>query len=118
MIETVILASIVSILCGTMMAPLQWVLDAAAVLLVIGFVLGVPTGFWYHVALGRALRPRGQLPDRWWLKPSALHSLLLPEERPRVLRWFYAGGLGFVVTVVGCMVLAGAALRLVIGTSS
>ncbi len=96
------------------MAPLQWVLDSALVFLAVGFALGVPTGFWYHVALGRALRPRDQLPDKWWLKPTSLHSLLLPEERPPVLRWFYAGGIGFVLTALGCMILAGAALRLVI----
>ena len=97
------------------MAPIQWVLNAAILFLGVGFALGVPTGFWYHVALGRALRPRDQLPARWWLRPTALHGYLLPAERVGVLRWFYAGGIGFVLTAIGCIVLAGVALRLVAG---
>ena len=114
MIETIIAASIVSLLCGTLMAPMQWVLDAAALLVGGGFAFGVPTGIWYHIALSRALSPRGQLPARWWIRPTAFHPMLTPEERPQVLRWFYAGGIGFLLTALGCITLAGAALRLII----
>jgi len=68
----------------------------------------VPTGFWYHVRLHACLRARGPLPGRWWLRPTALHSRLVGDERPWVLVWFYAGGVGFLVTVAGCaLVVAG-----------
>lgn len=116
MIETLLVVSIVSILSGTLMLPLEWVLDAAGALLIAGLALGVPTGLWYHVALRRALLRRSPLPARWWLNPPSLHPLLLPDERPGVLRWFYLGGAGFGLTALGCAVLAAAAVRLLGGT--
>jgi hypothetical protein len=80
-------------------------LQAGAWITLAGLVTGVPTGLWYHVALYRALRARGPLPVRWWLRPVDLHPLLGDRERAPVLRWFVAGGLGFLVVVVGCSVV-------------
>ena len=59
----------------------------------------------YHVALYRTLRPRGPLPARWWLHPVPLHEKLRREERGAVLRWFWIGGLGFGVVVLGCLLI-------------
>ena len=92
---------------------------AAQTLVVAGFVgaaagllVGVPTGLWYHVVLYRFLRARGPLPERWWVRPVALHARLAPAERPSVLLWFYAGGAGFLLCVLGCgLVLAGVLLE-------
>jgi hypothetical protein len=84
--------------------PLTLLLCGAAITS-FGLVAGVPTGFWYHVVLYRCLRPRGPLPARWWVHPVALHGMLLPSERPQVLRWFFAGGVGFVFVVIGCVVV-------------
>ena len=67
-----------------------------------GLLLGVPTGFWYHLKLHACLSPRGQLPRGWWLRPVALHDRLAPAERPVVLLWFYLGGAGFMLSVLGC----------------
>jgi hypothetical protein len=67
-----------------------------------GLLLGLPTGFWYHVKLRACLSRRGQLPHGWWLRPVALHGQLVPTERPVVLLWFYLGGAGFVLSVLGC----------------
>lgn len=111
-LEAVLVLIGVALLGGVSLAPVEWILDGAAALLVIGFALGVPTGLWYHVALVRAVGAREVLPPRWWLRPTALHDRLRPDERPQVLRWFYAGGLGFAFTALGCVVLGGAALRL------
>ena len=62
--------------------------------------------------LHQVLRRRGALPARWWLRPANLHPRLRSEERPEVLPWFYAGGVGFAVTVTGCLtVIAGVALQ-------
>ncbi len=116
MIETGIVLTVVALLSGVALAPMPWVLNSAAALLAFGFALGVPTGFWYHVALGRALRMHEELPAGWWLRPTSLHGKLQPQDRPQVLRWFYAGGVGFVFTALGCVVLGGAALRLVVGS--
>ncbi len=81
--------------------PVDMLLYAGGVLTGAGLVIGVPAGFWYHVALYRTLRPRGPVPARWWLHPVPLHAQLLEDERRGVLRWFVAGGLGFCVVVIG-----------------
>jgi len=70
---------------------------------VAGLALGVPTGFWYHVALARSLSPA---PPRWWLRPVALHARLDAAGRRRVMPWFYAGAVGFVITVFGLVLVA------------
>ena len=52
------------------------------------------------------------MPWRWWVHPVALHSDLRREERERVLPWFFAGGVGFVFVVIGCVVVvAGVGLQ-------
>jgi hypothetical protein len=71
-----------------------------------GLVFGVATGFWYHVALARALAPSNALTPGWWLRPVPLHPRLDAASRRRVMPWFYAGAVGFVVTVVGLVVIA------------
>ncbi len=81
--------------------PVDMLLYAGGVLTGAGLVIGVPAGFWYHVALYRTLRPRGPVPARWWLHPVPLHAQLQEDERRGVLRWFVAGGLGFCVVVIG-----------------
>jgi hypothetical protein len=82
-----------------------------------GLVVGVPTGFWYHVRLRACLSGREELPARWWVRPVALHSRLQDDERSGVLRWFYVGGLGFLMTVLGCaLVVVGVAVGAVRAT--
>lgn len=106
MIEAILVFAAVAILSalgivGPSLDP-QQVLVAGAGITILGLLEGVPTGVWYHVALYRTLRVRGPLPERWWVHPVALHPSLRPEERPGVLRWFVAGGIGFVLVVIGC----------------
>ncbi len=89
--------------------PATWLLAAGAACTGAGMLLGVPTGLWYHVRLRACLAPRGELPERWWLRPAALHGRLRPDERDGVLVWFYIGGAGFASCVLGCgLVLVGA----------
>ena len=71
----------------------------------IGLVFGVATGFWYHVALGRALVAVDALTPRWWLRPVPLHDRLDPAALRPIMPWFYAGAVGFVVTLVGIAVI-------------
>jgi hypothetical protein len=76
-----------------------------------GLGLGIPTSLVYHAKLARVLAARGELPPRWWLSPTRLHTRLRGAERRSVMRWFFLGGLGFVITLAGCAaVLAGALL--------
>jgi hypothetical protein len=89
-----------------------------AVLLIAGFWcavaglgFGVPTGLFYHVALRRSLLAVNQLPERWYWRPIELHDRIPDADRLWVLGWCYAGAAGFLVTVVGCALVAIAAWR-------
>ena len=91
---------------------------APATLLLVGFwttlgglALGIPTGALYHVELHRSLSACARLPERWWVSPTSLHGLIPPTDRVRVLGWCYAGAAGFVVTVLGCVLVAFALFR-------
>jgi len=70
-------------------------------MLLLGLMVGVPTGFWYHVILYRSVSARIAVPPRWWLSPAALHRYLTPAETRRITPWNRIGGLGFVLCVVG-----------------
>jgi hypothetical protein len=71
------------------------------VTLALGLLVGVPTGFWYHVLLYRVLSPRIRLPPKWWWSPVDLHANLTEQELARLKPWFTIGGIGFVLSLVG-----------------
>jgi hypothetical protein len=71
------------------------------VTLALGLLVGVPTGFWYHVLLYRVLSPRMTLPLKWWWAPVDLHPHLTEPELARVKPWFTIGGIGFALSIVG-----------------
>ena len=79
--------------------PVMIMLALGALLL--GLVVGVPTGFWYHVVLYRIVSARIAMPRRWWLSPSALHVHLTGDEQRRIWLWYRLGGIGFVLSVIG-----------------
>jgi hypothetical protein len=88
------------------------VLGLGALLLAVGLLLGLPTGFLYHLRLFQALRPQGGMPRWWWLSPTRHNQRLREDARDDVLRWFRLGGLGFMLTVLGCgVILLGVLLR-------
>jgi len=88
------------VLLATMLtAPVMIMLALGALLL--GLVVGVPTGFWYHVVLYRIVSARIAVPRRWWLSPSALHVHLTGAEQRRIRLWYRLGGIGFVLSVAG-----------------
>ena len=94
-----------------------WSLEPATLLIVgfwvtlAGLGFGIPTGVVYHVALRRALLACGRLPARWWLRPTELHGDIPAPDRTRVLAWCGAGAAGFLVTLVGCALIALSAWR-------
>lgn len=115
MLEALVAGGLVALLGGIWVAwvlvPVDALLLAGAQLVIAGLLFGVPTGAWYHVALRRSLLRAGALPPRWWLHPTRLHDRIPPVDRARVLGWCYAGAAGFLVTVLGCGVVALAAAR-------
>lgn len=83
---------------------------------VLGFVVGVPTGFVYHVRLYQALHPRGELPRGWYWRPIRFNSRLRREERSSVMSWCYIGGFGFLIICVGVLMMgAGVSMALIRG---
>jgi hypothetical protein len=75
--------------------------QAGLLLLAIGIIEGIPAGFYYHVLLYKTLHPRGQLPIRWWISPQQHHVHLNQEESRRIRRWFFLGGAGFFLCMIG-----------------
>jgi hypothetical protein len=98
-------------LAGAFAVPPATLLVAGFWTTAAGLAFGVPTGAIYHVALRRALLDVARLPERWWWNPTSLHDALPAGERRRVLAWCYAGAAGFLVTVIGCALVALAAWR-------
>jgi hypothetical protein len=75
-----------------------------------GLLIGLPTGFWYHVILYRSVSARMPLPPAWWLSPSNLHTHLTEAERRHIKPWYLIGGVGFVLCVVGGLAAIGGLL--------
>lgn len=90
---------LVVLLATVLTAPVMIMLAVGALLL--GLVVGVPTGFWYHVVLYRIVSAKIAMPRRWWLSPSDLHVHLTDAEQRRTRLWYRLGGVGFVLSVVG-----------------
>ncbi|HVP31832.1 MAG TPA: hypothetical protein VMW35_22010 [Myxococcota bacterium] len=91
--------------------PVATVLFGGIWLVVAGLALGVPTGAIYHVALWRSLGRAKLLPARWWLHPTSLHDRIPEPDRLHVLAWCYLGAAGFLLTLLGCAVVAIGAWR-------
>jgi hypothetical protein len=116
MLEALLVAGFVALLGAAALAfsfaSIQTLLVAALWLVGAGLAFGVPTGFWYHVELRRVLVLAGEVPPRWWLRPTRLHGAIPPERWWRVMSWCYAGALGWLVSFAGCCVFALAAAKL------
>ena len=84
------------------LAPWWWLFGAGLALVGLGLAVGVPAGFYYHLRLWRALRPRLELGAAFWLHPVSFHPQLTDAEKKRVMPWLYLGGAGFIVALVGC----------------
>src|SRR5262249_24574429 len=69
--------------------------------MILGLLLGIPTGFWYHVVLYRLASAKIPLPGTWWLAPARLHTHLSGDEQARIRPWYRIGGVGFVLSVAG-----------------
>jgi hypothetical protein len=87
------------------LAPFEPLLYAGAALVTLGMVGGIPFGIVYHVRLYQALRGRGELVPRWWLRPISLNPPRGSREYARVMPWCHAGAAGIGVAFVGCGLL-------------
>jgi hypothetical protein len=101
MLETtlVLLAVVTVALVGLVTPGLMTAVGLGTLLL--GLVMGLPTGLWYHVILYRYVSLKVPLPRTWWLSPSELHRHLTDAEQRRIAPWYRIGGVGFVLCVLG-----------------
>lgn len=104
--ELLIVVALVVAVVVVAVAPWSSLFIAGVLTTAAGLAFGLTTGFWYHVALGRALSASGALTPRWWWRPVPLHQRLPARARRRVMPWFYAGAAGFFVTVAGMALIA------------
>jgi hypothetical protein len=104
MFEIALVVAIPLALGAVALVPWTSLFQLGVVLSAAGLLLGVPTGLVYHLRLRAALLEAGALPPRWWLDPVRRHPAIPEAWRPRVLPWFYAGGMGFVFCALGCLV--------------
>jgi len=70
-----------------------------------GLILGVPTGFYYHLLLFKFLKKRVALPFFWWLSPLKYHVYLIEYELKGLKIWFQIGALGFFISLGGCFIV-------------
>jgi hypothetical protein len=104
-LEVLIVLAMVAGVLAVAVIPWSSLLLVGALTTGVGLVFGVATGLWYHIALARALSAASALTPRWWLRPVPLHDRLDAAARRGVLPWFYAGAVGFVVTVAGIAII-------------
>ena len=110
-----------AILCVLVVAALLFLVRweslfiVGIVMIAAGMVVGVPTGFVYHVQLYRALRGKNKLAKGWVWRPFEHHAHLDRRDRRRVMPWAIAGGLGFFVIVIGQALLAAALVNMYVG---
>jgi hypothetical protein len=110
MIEALVTIGILVLLaCLGLLATLP--IEAAAywgsLTIAAGFLLGVPTGVVYHVLLWRELRRVGPVPSGWIWNPFGHHHRIGRRAERHVLPWAIAGGVGFVLIVIGMAVVTG-----------
>ncbi|MBM4133339.1 MAG: hypothetical protein FJ245_06165 [Nitrospira sp.] len=87
-------------LATTLLTP-QLMTAVGLLTLLLGLVVGVPTGLWYHVVLYRVLSKKNVLPAKWWWAPADLHPHLTHDELAQIKPWFALGGIGFLLSLAG-----------------
>jgi hypothetical protein len=116
MLEAVLVLSVLGsvgliLLLAMLLTPPVLVMLAIGIM-VLGLVVGVPTGFWYHVLLYRLVAAKTPVPRRWWVSPAALHAHLTDAEERRIRLCYRLGGIGFVLSMVGGLAAIAALLIL------
>jgi hypothetical protein len=113
----VAITAVMCVLSGVWFTPWETLYYNGIWVTVAGFIVGVPTGLFYHVRLYRLLNPRGELPRGWYWRPLRFNAHLRPEERTGVMAWCYIGGLGFAIICLGLVMMgAGVSMALIRGT--
>ena len=108
-VVALVVAGLVAVPALVAVVPWEVTFGLGVALVALGMLVGVPAGALYHVRLWRAVRPAAG--SGWWLHPTGLHARLEARDRRPVMRWFRVGAVGFVVAMLGCLLVAVGALR-------
>ena len=115
MLESLVVLCVFIAMAGWVLATralaVETVLIVGLWFVVGGLLFGVPTGLVYHLVLRRSLLRQGDLPAHWWLRPTQLNDQIPEADRRLVLGFCYAGAAGFLVTLLGCVVVGIGAWR-------
>jgi hypothetical protein len=106
-------AMIAALVVMALLFLIQWesLFYWGSVLVAAGMIVGVPTGFVYHVQLYKALHRKDRLARGWIWKPFEHHVHLDRRDRLAVMPWAIVGGLGFFIVVIGQVLVAAAIIN-------
>lgn len=96
------LLALVGLALIALLVPIKLLAITSAVLTVLGWLVGAPCGFYYHVLLRRELILTGELPRGWYWHPQRHHARLDHVALRRLRPWFLVGGFGFLLIALGC----------------
>ncbi|MBU6160269.1 MAG: hypothetical protein KGO50_04045 [Myxococcales bacterium] len=117
MIETALASGVVLLLLAVgLVAQLSWdvLLYSGEVTAALGFLLGVPPAVVYHVRLWQELTLAGASTRGIIWNPIRFHDQVPWHRQNRFLPWFYAGGVGFVIVVLGVALMGLAVVSVMI----
>ena len=105
-LSIVVVASLAMLTVLPRVVSMGGLLAVGALCVGVGLVLGL----YYHLRLFRGLHRVGASTERWWVDPRPLQQALPEREQQVLTRLFWIGGAGFLLTMVGCVLLASAVL--------
>ena len=111
MVELLLCLAALLAMTALALAPWPLLVQAGALLAVLGLGVGLPTGVAYHLQLRRELERCGHLVARWWLHPTAHHRHLDDQGQRAIRKMFRLGGGGCGVVFLGCLVVVIGVLR-------
>jgi len=97
-----VVLALIALAMGVLLVPLKLLAITAGSLVAVGWLIGLPGGLYYHVALRRELLRVGPLPPRWYWNPVSHHERLDHAALRRLRPRFFVGGMGFLLIVAGC----------------
>lgn len=105
----VALLLLVAIGVAQMVLSLSALVTVGLLCIVVGGLLGLPAGLYYHVVLYRCLQELGGAPRGWYWHPTRYHRRLDRSQMSGVRLWFTLGGAGFGLMILGCIITGMAA---------
>ncbi len=115
MIEGLFVFGVVGLLVvlgfSALFLSLETIVIVGVACVAVGIAVGLPAGTYYHLKLYRCVAARGPVPRRFWLSPTQFHADLEPAQWRDVAPWFVMGGAGFMLIVLGCLIVMVGVLR-------